>query len=232
MPYLAHRRVHAVPRSSSPSPSPSPSLTTPLPAVHEPASQKKHVINREAWPPFPPPQSLSDDSTQLYLALKSQNPTPSPSLSPLSSRQPSTSGRATPPDPDSSVPTSVTEGSSSSSSSSSSSIDPGDDNMPAPPESLASDKDWSKVEDDGPLSAASVASNQSANHEDGQERTEAEEFSRRARERELRGLSTAAQRRAYFRDATRRRELIFGPEVRVHTPPNSFPLPPKICGVG
>jgi len=63
-----------------------------------------------------------------------------------------------------------------------------------------------------------------------QERVEAGRVFAQRRFENLPSGMTAAQRRAYFRDATRRRELIFGPEVRVHTPPNSFP--PKICGVG
>jgi len=191
MPHLAHKRLHAVPRPPSPAPLP----TTPLPAFHEPPPS--HTINREGWPPFPTPKSLSDDSTELYLTLKSQRPTPSPSPSRLSSRQSSRSGRATPLERDSPVPASVTE------SSSSSPFDP-DNTLP---ESLVSHTDRSKIDSDGLLSAPS----QFANHEDGRGRTE-EVFANRARARELRGLNTAAQRRAYFRDATRRRDLIFGPE--------------------
>ncbi|KAI0296433.1 hypothetical protein BC826DRAFT_875918, partial [Russula brevipes] len=78
MPHVAHRRM--------PCPSRSPS---------------------KAWPPFPSPQSLSEDTAQLHFALSPPpSHSPSPSPSPLVSRHPS-SGTATP-ESEGSVPTSFT----------------------------------------------------------------------------------------------------------------------------
>ncbi|KAH9177738.1 hypothetical protein EDB89DRAFT_1844248 [Lactarius sanguifluus] len=101
--------------------------------------------NYDGWPHFPPPQSLSDDTTQLHLTLKS---------SPLHSAP--SSGAATP-DSVSSVSSSVTT-------------------SPFPRN----------------------------------ERPSRTKLTRH--EQALQELRTADRRRAYFRDASHRRDLIFGPE--------------------
>jgi hypothetical protein len=113
MPHLAHRRVPLAvssplaSRSPSPSPShssPTPSLAIPQPGPRDLQSSKRAAIrNPKTWPPFPPPQSLTDETAQLHLTLRnplsshSHSPSPSPHLS----RQPS--GRATPESTDSSL---------------------------------------------------------------------------------------------------------------------------------
>jgi hypothetical protein len=102
MPHFVHTRLPAGPQSSLP--------------------KQQLVIDREGWPPFPPPQPISDDTKQLHQTLRSSPPPP-----------PLASGTAV-----------------------------------------------------GGLTEA------------------------------LQDLRTADRRRAYFRDASHRRELIFGPEVR-HT---------------
>ena len=45
----------------------------PQPGPHDPQSSKRAIINRnpKTWPPFPRPQSLSDDTAQLHLTLRS-----------------------------------------------------------------------------------------------------------------------------------------------------------------
>jgi hypothetical protein len=83
MPHLAHSRL-------------SPASRSPLPAnlhpgPHELRSSSRRAILHGAWPPFPPSQSLSDDTAQLHLTLRSSH-SPSPLLTPDLSRQPS--GRA------------------------------------------------------------------------------------------------------------------------------------------
>jgi hypothetical protein len=69
------------------------------------------------------------------------------------------------------------------------------------------------------LSPAALASLLSASHEDKRERKErkrAEKLSKH--EQTLQELRTSDRRRAYFRDASHRRELTFGPEVRPFLP--------------
>src|SRR6266853_3295999 len=78
MPHLAHSRVPVASRSPSPSPSPLPSPVTPRPGLHR-EQPSGHTINRKAWPTFPTGQSLSDDTAQLHLTLRSLPPSHSSS---------------------------------------------------------------------------------------------------------------------------------------------------------
>jgi hypothetical protein len=220
MPHLAHKRVPVSSSSSlaSRSPSPSPSSAIPQPGPHEQQSSKG-AISRKAWPPFPPPQSLSDDTVQLHLMLRSplssHSPSPSPSPSPRLSRQPSSSGRATPDSFDSSVPPPTWVATEP--------FGPGNGGL-VPPSSTSSPSSTDKYRSkkNSRVSAASLSSLLSANHEDKRERKERKSSKKVAKhEQALQELRTADRRRAYFRDASHRRELTFGPEVRT-TP---FPSP-------
>ncbi len=211
MPHLAHKRV-PVSSCSLTSRSPSPSSAIPQPGPHEQQSSKG-AISRKAWPPFPPPQSLSDDTAQLHLMLRSplSSHSPSPSPSPHLSRQPSSSGRATPDSFDSSVPPTwvATEP-----------LGPGNGGL-VPPSSTGSPSSTGKhrSKKNSRVSAASLSSLLSANHEDKRERRERKNTKKVARhEQALQELRTADRRRAYFRDASHRRELTFGPEVRTTYP--------------
>ena len=226
MPHLAHRRVpQAVSsplasRSPSPSPShssPTPSLAIPQPGPRDLLSSKRAAIrNPKTWPPFPPPQSLTDDTAQLHLTLRnpqSSSHSHSPSPSPHLSRQPS--GRTTPESSDSSLlPTLAVE-----------SFDPG-----SPPSSTESPPPTEKARSKkgSRLSAASLSSLLSANHEDKRERRDRKRTGKLAKhEQALLELRTADRRRAYFRDASHRQELTFGPEVRTIYPPSISSLPPS-----
>ncbi|KAI0250671.1 hypothetical protein BJV78DRAFT_546765 [Lactifluus subvellereus] len=194
MPYLAHTRLPAVSRTLSSE------TRQPATLAHEHhQSSSKHAIDREGWPLFPSPQSLSDDTTQLHLTLNSPShshspsPTPTPTPSPLLSRQPS-SGAATP-DSDSFVAEPCNAGTTGA--------------LLEPP---LPDKHYKNLKKNR-LSPATLASLLSASHEDKRERKErkrAEKLSKH--EQTLQELHTADRRRAYFRDASHRRELIFGPE--------------------
>jgi len=78
------------------------------------------------------------------------------------------------------------------------------------------------------VSAASLASLLSASHEDKRDhkdRKRKEKFAKH--EQALQELRTADRRRAYFRDASHRQELIFGPEVRTYPLQNALPPHPK-----
>ena len=203
MPHLVHSRV-PVGASRSPSPSPLSTPTIPRP-ITQSSQSPKHAINRKAWPQFPPPQSLSDDTSQLHLTLRSlPSHSPSPSPSPLLSRQ-SSSGAATP-DDDNSVPISAT----------SSSFDLRTASLtPSPSELLFTDK--SRFKKKNRVSAASLTSLLSSGHEDKRGRKErklTEKFLKH--EQALQELRTADRRRAYFREASHRQELTFRPEVRAH----------------
>jgi hypothetical protein len=212
MPHLAHRHVPlAVPsplasRPPSPSPSPTPSLAVPQPGPRDFQSSKRAIIhNPKTWPPFPPPQSLSDDTTQLHLTLRNSLSSHSPSPSPHLSRQPS--GRATPDSSDgSALPILAID-----------SVDTG--NPPSSAESRsATEKVRSKI--NNRLSATSLSSLLSANHEDKRERRDRKRTGKLVKhEQALLELGTADRRRAYFRDASHRQELTFGPEVRTIYPP-------------
>lgn len=198
MPYLAHTRLPAVSRT--------PSSETRQPATlshDQQQSSSKHTIDREGWPLFPSPQSLSDDTTQIHQTLNSPShshshspsPSPSPTPSPLLSREPS-SGAATP-DSDSLVTEPCHAGTTGA--------------FLEPP---LSDRQY-KNSKKNRLSSATLASLLSASHEDKRERKErkrAEKLSKH--EQTLQELRTSDRRRAYFRDASHRRELTFGPEVR------------------
>lgn len=214
MPHLAHRRVPLAVSSPlasrSPSPSPSASPAIPQPGPHDLQSSKR-AINRnpKTWPPFPPQQSLSDDTSQLHLTLRSplsshaHSHSHSPSPSPLLSRQPSSSGRATPESiaSDGSVlPIFAIE-----------SFDPGNagsrTESPSPTEKTRSKKN-------NRVSAASLSSLLSANYEDKRERKDRKRTEKLAKhEQALQELRTADRRRAYFRDTSHRQKLTFGPEV-------------------
>lgn len=82
------------------------------------------------------------------------------------------------------------------------------------------------------LSTASIGSLLSAGHDDRKDRKERKRTEKFAKhEQTLQELRTADRRRAYFRDASHRQEVIFGPEVRTHvpfTPCNKPSLPPHI----
>jgi hypothetical protein len=185
-----------------------------LPVVHErlgPQSsspEQQHIIDREGWPPFPPPRSISDDTKQLHQTLRSSPPhshshSPSPSPTPsllFHSRNASSSGVASP-DPDGLVP------------------------LPPPPAegtavggSTEPEQGNSKnSKRNSHLSTGVLASLLSASNEDKQERKERKRTEKLVKHLQaLQDLRTADRRRAYFRDASNRRELIFGPEVR-HT---------------
>ena len=197
MPHLTHKRV--IGTSHQPS-----SAACHLTSDHEPPSSE-HEINYDGWPDFPDPQSLSDDTAQLHLTLQqsshsaSPSPSPSPSpgggSSPLLSRQPS-SGGATP-ESGGSTTTSVT----------------------ASPDLSLAEKQHTKKKNR--LSASALASLLPVNY-DGDRRRARRERKRTEKvvrhEQTLQELRTADRRRAYFRDASHRRELIFGPEVRYASP--------------
>ena len=215
MPHLAHRRVPLA--VSSPLASRSPSPSTPQPGPHDPQSPKRAIINRnpKTWPPFPPPQSLSDDTAQLHLTLRSPLPSHSHSPSPRLSRHPSFSGRATPDSFDGSVlPRLAIE-----------SFDLGNPGLVPPSSSsteLPSPTEKTRSKKNNRVSATSLSSLLSANHEDKRERRDRKRTEKLAKhEQEMQELRTADRRRAYFRDASHRQELTFGPEVRT----TYLPLP-------
>lgn len=201
MPHIVHRRVPLASRSPSPSPAPAP-------------QSSKHAISRSAWPPFPPQQSLADDTAQLHLTLRSpsssHSTSPSPLQTPLLSRRPSFSGRGTPDSDGSAVPptwATTTE-----------SFDSPGNGAPSSTESPSNDKYRSKKNGHNRISAASLGSLLSAGHDDRRERKERKRAEKLARhELAIQELRTADRRRAYFRDASHRQELIFGPEVRINS---------------
>jgi hypothetical protein len=202
MPHLAHRRVPIASRSPSPSPSP----VTPRPDPQQRRSSER-AISRKAWPPFPPAQSLSDDTAQLHLTLRSppSSHSPSPAPSPHLSRRPSSSGSATP-ESDNPVLVTVAE-----------SLDPGNGSLTSPFGAHLTDK--SRFKKNNRLSASSLASRLSANHEEKRERKERKRTEKVLKhEQALQELRTAERRRAYFRDASHRQELVLGPDVRVFFP--------------
>jgi hypothetical protein len=207
MPHFAHKRV------SAPSRSPSPAIFQP-----EAQSSKRAVSSRKAWPPFPPPQSLSDDMAQLHFTLSPPSShSPSPVTTPHLSRQPSSSGRGTP-DLDSPVLEL---------------LHPGNAVLgPSTSESSPSMADKLRSKKNNRLSTASIGSLLSASHDDRKDRKERKRTEKLAKhEQALQELRTADRRRAYFRDASHRQEVIFGPEVRTHvpfTPCNKPSLPPPI----
>jgi hypothetical protein len=215
MPHIGHRRVPLASRSPSPSPA------TPQLGQYTPQSQssKRGAINRSAWPAFPPPQSLSDDTAQLHLTLRSpsssHSPSPSPLQTPLLSRRPSFSGRAATPDSDgSAVPTWATT----------ESFDPGNGGTESP---STTDKYRSKKNSNNRISAASLGSLLSAGHDERRERKERKRTEKFAKhEQAIQELRTADRRRAYFRDASHRQELIFGPDVRTTNIYSSSKNPP------
>lgn len=210
MPHLAHKRVPLTVSPSplpSRSPSPSPSLAISQPGPHDLQSSKRAFIRsspKTSWPPFPPPQSLSDDTAQLHLTLRSPPSSHSHSPSPHLSRQPSSSGRGTPDSFDSSsiLPTLTIE-----------SIDSG-----KPPSSFTespSPTEKTRSKKNNRISAASLSSLLLANHEDKRERRDRKRTEKLAKhEQAVQELRTADRRRAYFRDAPHRQELTFGAEVR------------------
>jgi hypothetical protein len=216
MPHLAHKRVPLAVSSpfASRSPSPSPSHAIPQPGPHDLQSSKRAIIrNPKTWPPFPPPQSLSDDTAQLHLTLRSplSSHSHSPSSSPHLSRQPS--GRVTPAASDSSdssaLPILTIE-----------SFDRGNPSLlPPSPTVSPSSTEKTRSKKNNRVSAASLSSLLSAN-QDKRERRDRKRTEKLAKhEQALLELRTADRRRAYFRDASHRQELTFGPEVRTTYPP-------------
>ncbi|KAH9073013.1 hypothetical protein EDB83DRAFT_2360377 [Lactarius deliciosus] len=189
MPHLAHKRVPGVSRQASP-------VAAHLTSSHKPQSPEQQN-NHDGWPHFPPPQSLSDDTTQLHLTLKSSplhSASPSPGSSPLLSHR-SSSGTATP-DSVSSVSSSVTT-----------SPCPRNDALPEP-----SSLEKQSIKKKNRLSAGTLASllPDEDRRRARKERKRTEKLARH--EQALQELPTADRRRAYFRDASHRRELTFGPE--------------------
>lgn len=191
MPHLAHKRVPGT------SHRPSPVAGHPTPP-HEPQSPEQE-IDYDGWPHFASQQSLSDDTTQLHLTLQthssSPSPSPSPGSSPLLSRQPSSGG-----DSGGSAPASVT-------------ASPRHSVAPLEPSLL--EKQYAKKKNR--LSAGALASLLPVSHDDDRkrarkERKHTEKLARH--EQTIQELRTADRRRAYFRDASHRRKLVFGPEVR------------------
>jgi Protein of unknown function (DUF1769) len=219
MPHLAHKRVPLAVSSplASRSPSPSPLLAIPQPGPHDLHSSKRTIIrNPKTWPPFPPPQSLTDDTAQLHLTLRGSHPhstSHSPSPSPHLSRQGSSSGRATPATTDSSdgsaLPILAIESS-----------DPGNPGLvPQSSNESPSPTEKTRSKKNNRVSAASLSSLLSANYEDKRERRDRKRTEKLVkREQALLELRTADRRRAYFRDASHRQELTFGPEVRTIPP--------------
>ncbi|KAI9509058.1 DUF1769-domain-containing protein [Russula earlei] len=134
-------------------------------------STMPYFAHRRAWPSFPPPQSLSDDTAQLHLTLRTPEPSHSPSPSPLSSRHASPESWFEPQAPGNASSTLQ------------------------PPKSHVGDKHLSKKHKR--LSAASLASRLSAHHEGRlarSERKRTETFAKQ--EQELQELRNAARRRA------------------------------------
>jgi hypothetical protein len=213
MPHLTHKRVPGI--SHHPS-----SVACHLTSPHnEPPLSEQH-INYNGWPDFPPKQSLSDDTAQLHLTLQSPpsshsaspSPSPSPTPSPGSlSRQPSSGGGT--PESGGSATTSVT-------------ASPDLSLAPQEQSSLA-EKQHSKKKNR--LSAGTLASLLPVN-QDGERRRARRERKRTEKlvrhEQTLQELRTADRRRAYFRDASHRQELVFGPEVR-YVSPTAFPYRPR-----
>ncbi|KAF8273476.1 hypothetical protein EI94DRAFT_1563982 [Lactarius quietus] len=167
-------------------------------------THKRVLEHYDGWPDFPPPQSLSDDTAQLHLTLQSPppshsaspSPSPSPGSTPLLSRQPSSGGLT--PESGGSASTSVTA-----------SPDP----SVAHGLSLLVEKQHTKKKNR--LSAGALASLLPVNL-DADRRRAHRELKRAEKivrhEQTLQELRTADRRRAYFRDESHRRELVFGPE--------------------
>ncbi|KAH9060618.1 hypothetical protein EDB87DRAFT_1683564 [Lactarius vividus] len=194
MPHLAYKRVPGVSRQASP-------VAGHLTSSHKPQSLKQES-NHDGWPHFPPPQSLSDDTAQLHLTLKSPplhsaspSPSPSPGSSPLLSHRLS-SGAVTP-ESVGSVPSSA-------------STSPGPRNDALPEPSSLEKQNIKKKKNR--LSAGTLASllPDEDKRRARKERKRTEKLARH--EQALQELRTADRRRAYFRDASHRRDLIFGPE--------------------
>ncbi|KAI9441281.1 hypothetical protein H4582DRAFT_1931539 [Lactarius indigo] len=193
MPHLAHKRVPGISHRASPVVG---NLTS-----HKPQSPEQES-NYDGWPHFPPPQSLSDETTQLHLTLKSPplhsaspSPSPSPGSSPLLSHR-SSSGGVTP-ESVGSLPSSVMA-----------SPVPINDALPE----LSSLEKQNIKKKKNRLSAGTLASllPDEDKRRARKERKRTEKLVRH--EQALQELRTADRRRAYFRDASHRRELIFGPE--------------------
>jgi hypothetical protein len=199
MPHLTHKRVPGIPHHSS-------SVACNLTSPHNELPSSEQEINYDGWPDFPPPQSLSDDTAQLHLTFRSPTPSPSPSPTPSPgslSRQPSSGGVT--PESGGSAPTSVT-------------ASPDLSLAPQDQSSLAERQNRKKK---NRLSAGMLASLLPVN-QDGERRRARRERKRTEKlahhEQTLQELRTADRRRAYFRDASHRRELVFGPEVCYDSP--------------
>ena len=105
--------------------------------------------------------------------------------------------------------------------------DPGNGSLAPAPESCVTDK--TRFKKNNRISASSLASLLSANHEDKKERKgrkHTEKFTKH--QQALQELRTAERRRAYFRDASHRQNLVFGPEVRAFFPRTTSPYSPAI----
>jgi hypothetical protein len=199
MPHLTHKRVPGIPHHPS-------SVACNLTSPHNELPSSVQEINYDGWPDFPPPQSLSDDTAQLHLTFRSPTPSPSPSPTPSPgslSRQPSSGGVT--PESGGSATTSVT-------------ASPDLSLAPQEQSSLAERQNRKKK---NRLSAGMLASLLPVN-QDGERRRARRERKRTEKlahhEQTLQELRTADRRRAYFRDASHRRELVFGPEVRYDSP--------------
>ncbi|KAI0261607.1 hypothetical protein BC834DRAFT_972556 [Gloeopeniophorella convolvens] len=177
MPHLAHTRLPDASREPSP-----------VRCRRPPHELRADAVDRKGWPAFPPPQSLTDDTAQLHLALQrpaSSSSSPSPSPSPLLSR--ATSSAESSPDPGSSA-----------------SASPNPNTLVLEEKEREKEKEKERKKKNR-LSASSLASRLSVG---GLSRED--KLVRHANAlQELRGASA---RRTYFRDAGHRRELVFGPE--------------------
>lgn len=196
MPHLAHKRVSHPPSS----------VACHLTSPHNEPPSSEQDIKYDGWPDFPPPQSLSDDTAQLHLTLQSLSPShsasPSPSPSPCSLSRP---GSVTP-DSGRSATTSATTS----------------PDLSLAPQEPSSERQHNKKKNG--FSAGALASLLPVN-QDGERRRARRERKRTEKlarhEQTLQELRTADRRRACFRDASHRRELVFGPEVR--SCPSVFP---------
>ncbi|RDB30093.1 hypothetical protein Hypma_014003 [Hypsizygus marmoreus] len=143
-----------------------------------PSSEQQEKSNPQSLPPFPPAQSISDNTSQLHLALVSHPSAPSSS----SSSSPSSSSSSS---------------SLSSSLSSTLSISPA-----AHPSYLAPPTRGGK-----PIDKIKNAARKKLH----KPKSETKQIPPTL------NLHTAAQRRAYFSDSARRREIVFGPEDVITT---------------
>ncbi|KAI0064349.1 DUF1769-domain-containing protein [Artomyces pyxidatus] len=169
MPHFAHTHTDSS-RSSSPMTHLDPGH--PSPSV-SPNGAHSATLSSPSCPPFPSSRSLTDDTSQLHLAL--QCPSYSPEVGSLS------------PSPSHSS-----------------------DGHGPPSTSPSRDPDTKRSKRLSTGSIASIASHLSTGSADRRARRRTGKANKK--EERLRELGARGERRAYFRDAERRREIVFGPE--------------------